>query len=157
VYATQVASLDQGAITDGRLGMQNHLATTTGTMLIDNFKQDDARIFASRRWMTNFILDSTAHAFVGPGRFNVALLSGASTDNVLTVYDTDRAYTDVAGDVVAEIKNTVNSERVEHVGEITVYRGAYIVLAGTNPRAQINLCNMAHNSSATVRELGRAA
>lgn len=155
VSATQVASLDQGAITDGRLGIQDHLATTTGTILFDQFVMDDARIYPiTRRFDDTVLLTKSGHAFVGRGVVdNITLMSGAATDNVVTVYDTNTADTTDATNTVAELKNTANNELVDPAGmPVDIVRGAYVSLSGTNPRARVKIKNVAgYGSPSNVR------
>ncbi len=157
VAATQVSSLDQGAVTTGSLGIQNHLSTTTGTILIDEFIQDDARIYPiSRRFDDTMVMTKSGHAFVGKGTVdNITLLSGAGTDNVLNVYDTDSGNTDDFTNSVVELKNTANNETVDPAGmPVNIVRGAYVSLSGTNPRAVVKMKNQ-NMSSATIRNAGR--
>ena len=135
------------AVTDGVLGTQNTLATTTGTLLFDNFVMDDARVFAhDQRWADEILLTKSGHAFVGPGKINnITLLSGDTTaDNVVQVYDTDDANTDDAGNIVAELRNTAVDETVDPAGmPVSVTRGAYVSITGTStgrgPRALVQL------------------
>ncbi len=151
--ATAVSSLDQGAVGQGVLGVQGHLATTTGVILIDDFIFDDARVYPPRtRYPYEVMLTKSGHAFVGPGCIsNVTLLSGAGTDNVLKVFDTNTADTLNAESVVAELKNTANNETVDPAGmPVEVRRGAYVSLSGTNPRALVQIKSGAR-SDARVR------
>lgn len=146
VAATQVASLDQGAITSGQLGISDHLATTTGTILIDQFVHDDARVYPiTRRFDDTVILTKSGHAFVGRGVVdNITLMSGAGTDCVATLYDTNTANTNDATNTTAELKNTANNELVDPAGmPVDHVRGAYVQLSGTNPRARLKLKNVA--------------
>ena len=157
VHATQVASLDQLAVVQGVLGVQNHLATTTGTILFDNLRFDDARVFPDRdRFKREHLLTKSGHLFVGPGVVErLDLLSGAGTDNVATVHDTDAGNTDDAGNIKAELKNTANNELVSIDSPVQVSRGVFVALSGTNPRclATIGRNAMGH-SVANIRELG---
>lgn len=154
VAATQVASLDQGAITDARLGVQDHLATTTGVILFGGLYQDDARIYPmTRRYETTKTLTKSGHVFVGNGCIeNITLLSGAGTDNVVQVYDTDIADTNDPSQVKLELKNTANNETVDPAGvPVTIIRGAYVSLSGTNPRAKIKISKVSCFSDANTR------
>lgn len=156
VYATQVGSLDQAAVIQGVIGMQDHLATTTGVMLIDNFIMDDARIYPTpRRFETERLLTQSGHAFVGPGEVcNVTLMSGAATDNVVSVYDTDTADTAVGG-LICELKNTANNELVDPAGmPVDVVRGCYVSMTGTTPRAMVKMRRVKCYSPATIRDQG---
>ena len=158
VAATQVASLDQLGVTDGRLGIQDHLATTTGVILFDQFVQDTARIYPiTRRFDDTVLLTKSGHAFVGRGTVdNVTLMSGAVTGNVVTVYDSDSANTNDATNTVAELKNTAPDELVDPAGmPVDIVKGAYVSMTGTNPRARVKLKNVNAFSPATIRNAGR--
>lgn len=157
VHATQVSGLDQAAIIQGVLGVQDHLATTTGVILFDNFKMDDARIYPkTRRYDDTQLLTRSGHAFVGAGTIdNVTLMSGAATDNVVAVYDTDTADTNDATTLVVELRNTANNELVDPAGmPVRVTRGCYVSMTGTDPRALVKMCQLQGHSDANVRSLG---
>jgi hypothetical protein len=130
-------SIDGIAVLRGVLGIQDHLATTLGTILFDDFKFDDLQLFHdARRFPDDKLLTKTGHILTGPGSFDgIELLSGAGTNNVLTVFDTSVANTDDEGNIAVEIKNLTNNELVPSRGPVTVSRGAYVVMSGTNPRA----------------------
>jgi hypothetical protein len=157
VAATQVATLDQAAITNTVLGVQDQLATTTGVYLLDHFVFDDARIYPQiRRYDDTVLLTKSGHAFVGRGTIdNITLMSGAATDNVCSVYDTDVADTNDATSLVLELKNTANSELVDPAGTpVDVVRGCYVSLTGTNPRALVKMCGVQAYTDANTRSLG---
>ena len=160
ISTAALGTIDQAAITDGVLGLQDHLATTTGTILFDNFIHDDGRIYSRRdRFPQTVRLTRSGHAFVGPGVIeNVTLLSGADTDHVLRIFDTDRQDTGDEGNVVVELKNTANNETVDPAGmPVRVIRGCYVDLAGTNPRAIVLIGRApGYGSSAAIRNMGRA-
>lgn len=157
--ATQVASLNQGAVTFGQLGVNDQDAgTTAGVILIDDVISDDARIFPPTfRYPTTRLFTISGHAFVGAGRISdVSLLSGGAADNVLSVFDTDRGNTDDANKVVAELKNTANEQLVRyHDGDIQVHRGCFISMSGTNPRALVKIKYApAYGSDGAIRTAG---
>ncbi len=142
---TQVTGLDQGAITSGVMGVLSQDAgTTAGSVFFDSIIADDARIGSPvERFPNPLLMTASGHAFVGPGEIcDIQLLSGAGTDNVLSIYDTDTAYTADAGNVILEMKNTANNQTVDlfDLGRM-VKRGCYVVLSGTNPRALISFKN----------------
>lgn len=160
VAFTQVASLDQGAITSGVLGVIGQDAgTTAGVVLFDDIVADDLQIYPpSIRFSTSKLMTLSGHAFVGPGKIDsVRLLSGAGTDNVLAIYDTDTGNTNDASKVVLELKNTSNLQMVPSMNEkpIRVQRGCYVSLTGTNPRAQIDFSGVgAYGSDGAIRSYG---
>ena len=137
-----VATLDQTAVTHGVLGIQDHLATTTGVILYNDFTQDDARLYPAReRFPLNVLSTKTEHIFVGPGKIKQpAVLSGSSTDSVLTIFDTDAAETADASNIVAEVKGVVAATFVQDSRDcIEVKRGCYVQLAGTAPRSLVTI------------------
>ena len=153
---TQVTALDQGAITSGVMGVIGQDAgTTAGYVLFDNIIADDARIFPPvRRFTQDIMLTQSNHVFVGPGRLeNASLLSGAGTDCVLSVYDTDVAYTSSASSAKLELKNTANNETVDPAGvPVDFQRGCYVTLSGTNPRAIVKFSHTpAYGSDGAIR------
>lgn len=156
---TQVATLDQGAITSGVVGVIGQdTGTTKGHIIIDSIIADDAQIYPpATRWPTTVLLTKSDHVFVGSGELaNVTLLSGASTDCVLKVFDTDAAYTSDAGDARLELNNTAANETVDPAGvPVPLTRGCYIDLAGTNPRASVKICQATGwGSDGAVRNVG---
>lgn len=165
VYAAQVASLDQTAVTHGVLGIQDHLATTTGVILIDNFIQDDARVYPQARYQNDPIfagITGGGHAFVGPGWIaGAAILAGTSPTMVL--WDTDSA--DVLASQSYEVSMATASTNQSSIGgHIYFQKGCYVVLGGTAPVGQILLARSDFNpgvfgplyySDAGVRRLAR--
>ncbi len=157
--ATQITGLDQGAITSGVLGTVGiDAGTTAGTCLFDEVIADDARVYGpDRRFQDEVMMFESGHAFVGPGKIkNITLLSGAGTDNVLVVHDTDNANTNDVGRTVVELKNTANNETVDPAGvPVDVSRGAYVSLTGTNPRALVQIGRaVAYGSDGAIRNYG---
>lgn len=152
---TQVTGLDQGAITSGVLGVLSQDAgTTAGTILFDSVVADDARVYPiSKRFPETRLITASEQLFVGSGTIDrLSLLSGAGTDNVVTVYDTDIGVTTDATNIVEELKNTANGQMVDRdFPPLHVTRGAYIVLSGTNPRAIAKIGHCASYSEGAMR------
>ncbi len=160
VAAAAITGTVQKAITDGVLGLSDQLATTSGTILFDNFIMDDGgRVYSRRdRFPQSVRLTQSGHAFVGPGVIeNITLLSGGASDNVLRVFDTDRQDTGDEANVVVELKNTAAKETVDPAGmPVHVHRGCYVDLTGTDPRALVLIGRAAgYGSSANIRNMGR--
>lgn len=155
---TQVASLDQAAITSGVVGVRlQDTGTTRGTILFDDIVADDARIFPPvQRFPEQVLLTQSGHVFVGPGQIErVDLLSGAATDNVLSIFDSDRAYTSDASNVALELKNVANNELVSKSDQpVRLQRGAYVALSGTNPRALVKIGWANSYSDGALRQQG---
>lgn len=134
---TQAAAVGQGV-----LGTQNTLTTTTGKLFFDQFVMDDARVYPIPvRYPQSVLLTKSGHVFVGSGEVaNVSLLSGAASDNVLAIYDTDVGVTNSASNSTLELTNTAGGETVDAAGiPVRVQRGCYVQLTGTNPRALVQV------------------
>ena len=162
-----ISALDQGAITDALVGVQDHLATTTGTILMDQIVFDtEAAGTPSRiyplvdRYPRTVTLTQRSHAFVGPGQIqSLQLSAGAGTDNVVTIFDTDRGNTNSEAKYVGRLTNTANSQTVELLsGPVAVIRGAFIQMTGTNPRATVTIGQaVAYGSGGAVKGYGLRA
>lgn len=161
VAASQVGSLDQAAIIQGVFGIQNHLATTTGTILLDDFAQDDARLFPSDRYAFNRAATKSTHVFIGRGHVDrVQLLGTANGDEVAALWDTDEANTNHPENMVVQVSA---GEQEALQGDFFFNHGCYVQLTGTNPRAQVymprfterpGLRGPTRHDDATVRSYG---
>jgi hypothetical protein len=155
VYATQVATVTNVAVTTGHLGVKDKLATTTGTILIDNFVMDDTQVYAPVRFPETRLFTKSGHAFVGNGTVeNVQLLGGTNDDNRCTLWDTDSADTNDVNRMVTELKNTTATETVETDTPRRFSRGCYVELAGQQPRALLKLGRVPGYSEAGIRDHG---
>lgn len=163
--ATQVTALDQAAIIQGRLGTIGiDAGTTRGTILFDEVISDEDRIFfPSIRFPENIILTASGHVFGGPGVIdNVTLLSSATADCALEVYDTDTANTDDIFRRVVQLRNTAaaGGEIVDPAGmPVEVRRGCYVALSGTadaaGPQALLKIKRAAaYGSDGAIRNYG---
>jgi len=161
VAATQVASLDQLAVGQGVLGVQDHASTTTGTILFDNFIQDDARVFPEPRYQVHPIFTKTGHAFVGPGHLDIAGLLTDEANNIMRLWDTDVANVDATQAFVVELD--INGTFTSFSGPIKFQNGCYVELSGTDPRGEVILTQNSdrpgvvgpkYHSDATIRRLG---
>ena len=161
---TQVGSLTIANITSGVVGaFPNKVAgaftPTAGTLLIDQVigHVDGARIGSGgMRFPHQVLLEKGGHVFLGHGVLdNVSLLSGAGTDNVLQVWDTDRADT-TNGTMLLELRNLSNNETpVDPAGvPISMTKGCYISLTGEGPRAMVNIYRaVGYFSDGAIRNL----
>jgi hypothetical protein len=156
----QVASLDQAAIIQARIGVIGQDAgTTRGLVLFDNIMVDDARMgnmHTGDRWPTDVQLFKSGHVFVGHGCVeNVSLIAGAGTDCVLAMYDTDVASTNI-GQRRGLMQNTANNETVDTADMPKKFqRGCYITLSGTNPQAIVKIGHAnGYWSDGRVRQVG---
>jgi hypothetical protein len=158
---TQVASLTQADITSGIVGANPGAAftPTAGTLLIDEIighvSTASVRIGSGgQRFPSQLLMIKSGHAFVGHGIIdNVSLLSGAAVDNVLQLWDTDAADT-TNGTMKLELKNLTASETpVDPAGvPVEFTKGCYVSLAGTNPRAMLNIRRaMGYSSDGAIR------
>lgn len=134
---TQVTSLDQAAIVQGRFGVMNQDAgTTAGVLLFDALVADDARIYGpsvgDARWPESMFITASQHVWVGHGVIeNVQLVTGF-TDNVLEIYDTDTGNTSDISKRRVYLTTSTQGEVVDPAGmPITLTRGCYVKLSGT--------------------------
>jgi hypothetical protein len=65
------------------------------------------------------------------------------------------AYTSDPANVLVELKNTANSELVQHELPVRVTRGCYVVLSGTNPRALVKIRWANSYSDGAIRQQGQ--
>ncbi len=175
IAAGQIASLDTADVTTMNLGTKDVAATTTGTILYDQFAYSTAgggRIWPAQRYGQTKTLTTTGYAFVGPGTINsIAFLNGA-IDDVLAVYDTDDmtgalvgANEDIDGSsIVAQLAHSLLANVTHQDVPVKVKKGAFIFIGDANRqqpdaaatgRATISLGAVSHYSDATVRHLGR--
>ena len=161
VSATQVASLDQGAVTTARLGIQDHLSTTTGMILIDNFIFDEDRVFPGARYSLHPVFTKSGHAFVGPGHLDIAGLLTDEANNIMRLWDTDTADTNSTQWFVVELD--INGNFTSFAGPIKFQNGCYVELSGTDPRGEVILTSASdrpgvlgprYHSDAGIRRLG---
>lgn len=139
VFATQVGSLDQNAITDGVLGLQDYSTTTTGTILIDNFVMDDGRVYVNPRWPQRVFLTQSGHVFVGNGRIRSVVMHAANADNRVYLYDSDIAANDVDANTKLRLAQPFAAATEVANFPIQVTHGAYLSLVGTNPSATVSI------------------
>ena len=161
---TQVGTLTQAAVTNGRIGVMGQDAgTTKGVVLFDEIYSDDARLYPIKdRFSQTLMMTSSGHAFVGPGVIeNITLISSAGTDCVVSVYDTDTADTNDMENRVVLLRNTAAGELVDPAGMPgRVTRGAYVAISsGTidaeGPFALLKLGQVkAFGSDGAVRTMG---
>jgi hypothetical protein len=135
VAVASLTSVTNVAVTDGTFGIQNHAATTTGTILLDEFIQDDVQIFHDDiRHPQAPIFTKSGHVFVGPGWITGAALLTDEASNAMRLWDTDVANTDYTQGFVLEFD--LNNQTA-YDGALYFRRGCYVELAGTNPRGQV--------------------
>jgi len=132
-----LTSQDHVAVTDGIFGLQDHLSTTTGTILLDNFIQDEGRIFPVSRYPLHPVLTKSGHAFVGPGHLDIAGLLTDEVNNIMRLWDTDTADTNATQSFVVELD--INGTFTSFAGPIKFKNGCYVELSGTDPRGEVIL------------------
>lgn len=129
------ALTNAAAVGSGDLGTQDTLATTTGTILFDDFIMDDLRIFPTReRFPLQVPVTQSGHVFVGPGCVDTAALLSTTAGNILRLFDTDTGNVDDAQGFVAELDLSAHTS-IE--GPLRFERGCYAQVTGTNPRGQV--------------------
>ncbi len=161
---TQVASLDQAAIIQGRVGvMSQDAGTTAGNIIIDSIVADDARLYfntTADRFPESVHITKSCHLWVGPGTLENISLATGFTDNVLEVYDTDSGNVDHIGRRRVYLTTSTTGEIVDPAGmPIKLTRGCYVVLSGTQgtsgPFATAKIGNaVGWGSDACIRQYG---
>lgn len=139
--AIALATLDNAAaVGQGVLGTTGTLATTSGTLLFDQFVMDDARIYPfNQRFPTTVKLTKSAHVFVGPGSIEgITILSASGTVNV---WDTDTANTNDASSRRIALDTAGNF--VSNSSLTRFDKGCYVQISGTNPEVEVRLSRSA--------------
>lgn len=133
----QITAVDQGAITQARLGAHSITGCVGGHLLFDQVMADDARIYLYYpRYPRSLNHTKTSHIFVGPGSIASAeLLSTGASDSAI-FYDTDVGYSSAAQQSVASLDTTAWTALE---GPIYFQRGCYLVLSGANPRCAVEV------------------
>jgi hypothetical protein len=138
-----LGSIQNAAVTEGLLGVQDHEATTNCIILMDNFQfsgvlgTSGARIYPTKeRFSTvrqfvragSFKDDQSFHAFVGPGRVtNISWITNINVDGLLGIYDTDTAQAHL-GNRKAALQQSLASESMDlAMVPFDVTRGCYVV------------------------------
>ena len=159
VSRVALTTLTGNAVTSGRLGTQDTLSTTTGTLLFDEFKFDDLQVFPNvRRFPDTMTLTQSGHVFVGPGSIDSATLMSTTAGNTMWLYDTDRFNTDQNQDRVVELDIAAHTTMSAGHQPIHFLRGCYVELAGTNPRGTVTISRSTEGphyySAAGMRQYG---
>ena len=134
---TQVATLDQAAIIQGRFGVMGQDAgTKAGNILLDALVTDDARVYGSaageERWPDSNFITASQHIWVGPGTLENVQLATGFTDNTLEIFDTDTGTTLDIGKRKVFLTTSTTGEVVDPAGmPIKFTRGCYVKLGGT--------------------------
>jgi len=141
----QITALDQEVITQIRLGaVSGTAAGNAGTVLIGGIIADDARVYPRNRFHNETVwITRDVNAFVGPCTIDDVLLTGTSTDAVLTILDTDIYEATGIGfsrEPVVYIRNTVSNNQEPGLNvKRQVHKGVYVQLTGTNPQAWVSI------------------
>lgn len=154
-----IGTITNTAVLRGVLGIQDTLSTTLGHIYFDQFAFDDGQILPfSDRYPETILIYKSQHIALGQtDLLNVTLEQGAGTDNVLKIYDTDKANTTDEHNLVAWLYNLTASEPPIDLADVpvTVKRGAYVQLTGTSPRALIHIgSSQGYYSAGRVRQHG---
>ena len=135
VQHVALTSLDQAAaVGTGVFGTQNTLSTTVGTILLDDFVMDDARLYPNiERFPDTLTITKSGHLFVGPGWLSSAALLTTTADGQANFWDTDTA--DVLEQQGSELELDIDTH-TSFEGPLYFQRGCYVQLTGTSPRVQ---------------------
>lgn len=140
IDGSQVVTLtsltNAAAIGRGVLGTQDTLSTTTGTILLDDFTMDDARLFPYKERFPQVVqITKSTHVFIGPGSVNSAAILSANSDDQINVWDTDTANINDGQGFKMELDYDVS---IAFAGPLSFQRGCYVQLIGSsNPRGEV--------------------
>ena len=127
-----LTGLNQIAVTDAVLGIQDQLDSTTGNLLISDFTADDARLFDRNRISFSPEITKSGHLFVGRGYVEAATIVSENADDSVDFFDTDDG--DIDQQRRIELENGAN---LSATGEFLFQKGCFVSMAGaSNPRAQ---------------------
>ena len=159
-----VAGIQQTvATTVCRLGLMDGIALTQGSLLFDDYIQDDTRlgpVMEDDRWSETTGMTKSGHLFVGPGRLdNISVRAQAVTTSVVQVYDTDQAGITSQSKLRGTVSVATASDTVDLAGvPIFFNKGCYIDIAPTavasQPRVVATFQAHAESSSANKRLYG---
>jgi hypothetical protein len=90
-------------VTAGVLGIQDQLATTTGTILVGQFVQDDLQLYVLPRYKNRVTITKSRAVFVGPGSIADAALLTTTASDTLRLWDTDSADTTLDNGAAVEL------------------------------------------------------
>lgn len=153
--STQIASLDQAAVTNGRLGAMNiDAGTTAGHIYFDEFIADDARIRpVKRRFQDTHWVTFNQHVAMGPGKALI-YFTGSSNDGLCTVYDTDIGNESALPVPIRTIRTT--DDTTEGPFKVNFRQGCYLTISGTQAQANVEVmapfsCDVAPLKSYSTR------
>jgi hypothetical protein len=130
-----ISSATNIAVTDGIVGLQNHLATTTGVILLDNVFFDSARVSPQPRYDIDPVFTQSGHAFLGPGYIaGAAILDG--TTPTMKLWDTDSGQNSPANTYVVSLATGATNQS-SIGGPLFFQKGCYVELGGTSPIGQV--------------------
>mgnify|MGYP001604789534 CR=1 FL=1 len=132
--AASVDTVTNVAVAQGKLGLDLHLSTTTGTLLFDNFRFDDTQVYpVKHRYEKVVRLTKNGHVFVGPGWIDSCYVRSAS--GTLVLHDTDVADVNHS-EAVVDISTTEGSTGFEDGAYFE--RGCYAVVSA-NTEVEIRI------------------
>ena len=137
VVGSQITGLTQLALTDGSVGaMGVDAGTTAGRIFFGPVVFDDGQIgLTYPRYARTRTQTKSGHIFIGPGTIATAELTPGDTDNVVTFFDTDMAYTTSLQYQVGGL----SPAQPALSRPLVFQRGCFAQLTGTNPMAVIQI------------------
>lgn len=141
----QITGCDQAAITQARFGaVSGTAALNRGTILFGAIVADDLRIYPRQRFTqdTTWITRDRV-AWLGPCVIDSAVVTGTSTDAVMTILDTDiyeaTGITFSRSPAVYLRNVTANDQSPGFNTPIELQKGAYVILTGTSPQGWVSI------------------
>lgn len=140
----EATAMTWATLTRGRIGTITQSLDIRGKIWFDHFVVDDTSRVVAPQPLNPRALDGetilitkSGYAFVGPGEVDCLTLIASSTNNEVSLYDTDKlpfAHHDLRMGAKAAV-----AEAVETKGKKIFKKGCYVSLAGTNPQAIVQL------------------
>lgn len=131
-----IASLDQAAIAQARLGVVGiDAGTTAGHLFFDWIVADEARLPEPSRNQPTTHITATGHIRVGRGEIQeIRLIDSGDSTAQIAIYDTDTGDTSQPLFFSGQYNDAwVNESQNGNQGQFQ--DGCYVVLTGTNPQA----------------------
>jgi len=138
-HRASVAKMDQAAFTIGRIGAMGQTGDIEGKIYFDHILVDNDRLMPCFD-TPNKTLTASGWACLGPCTIEqVRLIDGGSGNSEVEIYNTDElAYSEE--DMVAYLAVTTAAPKfVQSDKPVSLKRGCYLKLTGTNPRAIVRL------------------
>ena len=134
-----ITSVTALPIVDVLVGVQGGVTTTTGTILFDDVRFDDAQVYGDlERYRPRNVRMTTPadHPIIGPGKFS-CMVTDLGGDGVLKLYDSDGVPNRL--EPFATIRNKTSGAMTPGHDIFEVSHGLYATLTGTTAEAYFSI------------------